>query len=303
LEENKAQQHNELATPPVNPDPSPAPSLANLVPTTFPDTVPSATSVISASDWMGDYLNVWPHTPLSDHGSIASSAHNPMDTFTDFSTMDSVTDPMLQSLPEPGLDQTGTTETVIPSAMGSPFPQFMKCASPSSSSTTSSNGGSTSTVSSTSSAATTVGGHDMFAFQPMGLGIAQPGMGTGDLGCGHRQASRPGTAARLTLCGNTPHDACRYPSPPPSHCCCPSPREQDRPRCVVQPLDMNSLFMQGLVVEPAEGGDGVTIRLKPPVGDGRATVVAFMIQSDGVAVNNTTSNTTATTTSNTNNTL
>jgi hypothetical protein len=66
---------------------------------------------------------------------------------------------------------------------------------------------------------------------------------------------------------------------------------------------MNSLFMQGLVVEPAEGGDGVTIRLKPPVGDGRATVVAFMIQSDGVAVNNTTSNTTATTTSNTNNTL
>jgi hypothetical protein len=50
---------------------------------------------------------------------------------------------------------------------------------------------------------------------------------------------------------------------------------------------MESLYIHGLVVEPSDGGDGVTIRLPPSATDGRATnLVAFMIQRDANGLGN-----------------
>ncbi len=59
-----------------------------------------------------------------------------------------------------------------------------------------------------------------------------------------------------------------------------------RQRTLIQPIDMDSLYAQGhfhhqgLVVEPSDSGDGVTIRLQPNATNGRASLVAFMIQHD-----------------------
>ncbi|KAL1836127.1 hypothetical protein VTJ49DRAFT_5552 [Mycothermus thermophilus] len=280
LEEKGAQ--NELQTPPTEPDSNTAPSLTvSAATSTYADTVHSSASVTSASDWMGDYLGVWPHTPLSDHGSLTGSS-NAMDTFgTDFNMDAPAADHMLQPISEPaGMDPSGTTaETVLPAAVVSPFAQFGK----SGSTNTSNNGG-----------------HNMFSFhQPLTLG-------TGDFNlCTHRQQQRlsPAATPRLSPCGSSVHGATRhdtfhsYPTPPPSHYCgcssSPSPssassvsNEHQHGRCVVRPLDAESLYLQGLVVEPCDGGDGVTIRLPGSgVGDGKATVVAFMIQRDGTAGN------------------
>ncbi|KAK4139724.1 uncharacterized protein C8A04DRAFT_32797 [Dichotomopilus funicola] len=100
----------------------------------------------------------------------------------------------------------------------------------------------------------------------------------------------------------------RSPTSAPSWCCCISGghhaadttsgfsvrgrsqshagKEHERPRTSIQPLDMDSLYTQGhvvhrgLVVQPSECGDGVTIRLQPTAANARASLVAFMIQHD-----------------------
>ena len=62
--------------------------------------------------------------------------------------------------------------------------------------------------------------------------------------------------------------------------------EHQRQRTLIQPIDMESLYTQGhflcqgLVVEPSDSGDGVTIRLQPNAANRRASLVAFMIQHD-----------------------
>jgi hypothetical protein len=62
--------------------------------------------------------------------------------------------------------------------------------------------------------------------------------------------------------------------------------EHQRQRTLIQPIDMESVYIQGhflrqgLVVESSNSGDGVTIRLQPNAANGRASLVAFMIQHD-----------------------
>jgi hypothetical protein len=65
-------------------------------------------------------------------------------------------------------------------------------------------------------------------------------------------------------------------------------KEHERQRSLIRPLDnLESLYIQGLVVEPSDCGDGVTIRLPPSATDGRATnLVAFMIQRDANGLGN-----------------
>ncbi len=68
--------------------------------------------------------------------------------------------------------------------------------------------------------------------------------------------------------------------------------EHQRQRTLIQPIDMDSLYTQGhfmhqgLLVEPSDSGDGVTIRLQPnAAGNSRASLVAFMIQHDAKPLN------------------
>lgn len=260
---------------------------------------------------MGDYLGTWPHTPLSEHGSF------PLDPMlADFPGMDGTADHLLQSVTEPGLvDHTSaaTAETIHPAAT-SRYPQYLdKACSSSGSSSGRSNSGSAASTTSTSD-----GSLDMFGYQSMALGH---GMDTGDSSmaaaspytCSSAQSMRPVSTPRShPRSGNsnrsraspmdsgacTPYyheEACQ-----PSHhnhhtssaagsCCCPhtagGSKEHGRQRSIIRPLDMESLYMQGLVVEPSDCGDGVTIRLQPTPGaeGGRANLVAFMIQRDDQA--------------------
>lgn len=60
--------------------------------------------------------------------------------------------------------------------------------------------------------------------------------------------------------------------------------EYERQIAIIRPPDMNSTYThwhfphQGLVVEPSDYGDGVTIRVQPNATSGLAGLVAFMIQ-------------------------
>ncbi|KAL2132509.1 hypothetical protein VTI74DRAFT_3728 [Chaetomium olivicolor] len=86
---------------------------------------------------------------------------------------------------------------------------------------------------------------------------------------------------------------------PPARCCCKSAGDpaaapsfsvhsnpnQDRQGTPLQLLEIPSLQtqrqpLQGLVVEPSDSGDGLTIKLQPAAMNGRTSLVAFVIQCD-----------------------
>ena len=333
LEETQAQ--GELGTPPAEPDACAGPSLVLAGTTMTPDsdTVHSAASVISASDWMGDYLGVLPHTPGSDHDPFVGFSHGQVDAWgSDFPGMPVVPDHLLHPVPEHSLDLAGTTAETVVSPSASCCPQHH---GESSSSSCSSNGSSETCV-----------------YPPMPLGpdvmrhTRGHTMATGDSTptdsptlkpftfSSNTQRLRPPTS-RLNAYGNKDfYDAEHHPgrtSPflnqarlqmGTSTCngyhetshrnqtsapwCCSKPgggytaiapdfsvrggshggQEHQRQRTLVQPIDMDSLYAQGsfhhqgLVVEPNDCGDGVTIRLQPNATNGRASLVAFMIQHD-----------------------
>ncbi|KAK4153967.1 hypothetical protein C8A00DRAFT_33299 [Chaetomidium leptoderma] len=364
LEETQAQ--GELATPPGEREPDandagPSGSLASSGTTTNHETVHSATaSVISESDWMGDYLGIWPHTPpRSDHDSFAGLSHGQVKAWdSGFPSMDAAADRLLQPIPERSWGQhAGPSTETVRSASVSCCPQHHGEAC-NSGSKSSSNGSSTGN-----------GNNDTFAYPSMSLGpdVMRHTRGhtmdtTGSDSASQAAGSptlkpfsfgnttpklRPvtsrlqprrnndgynddGSSGKTSPFSNQPrlqmetstssssyneggHPASasshRSPTSAPSWCCYKSGgghhaadmtsgfsvrggphahagKEHERQRTSIQPLDMDSLYTQGqllhhgLVVQPSECGDGVTIRLQPTAANARASLVAFMIQHD-----------------------
>ena len=333
LEETQAQ--GELGTPPAEPEACACPSLvlAGTTITSDSDTVHSTASAISASDWMGDYLGVMPHTPGSDHDPFVGFTHGQVDAWgSDFSGMGVVPDHLLHSVPEHSLDLAGMKAEMAVTPSASCHPQHH---GESSSSSCSSNGSSETCV---------------YPSMPLGPDVMRHTRGhttaTGDSTPTDSPTLKPFTfgsntqrlcpaPSRLNAYGNKDlYDAEHHPgrtAPFSNHArlhmgtstcsgyhetshrsqtsvpwCCPKAvsdytatpsdfsvrggshggQEHQRQRTLIQPIDMDSLYAQGhfhhqgLVVEPNDCGDGVTIRLPPNATNGRASVVAFMIQHD-----------------------
>ena len=333
LEETQTQ--GELGTPPTEPEAHACPSLvlAGTTITSDSDTVHSTASAISASDWMGDYLGVMPHTPGSDHDPFVGFTHGQVDAWgSDFSGMGVVPDHLLHSVPEHSLDLAGMKAEMAVTPSASCHPQHH---GESSSSSCSSNGSSETCV---------------YPSMPLGPDVMRHTRGhtmaTGDSTPTDSPTLKPFTfgsntqrlcpaPSRLNAYGNKDlYDAEHHPgrtAPFSNHArlhmgtstcggyhetshrsqtsvpwCCPKAvsdytatpsdfsvrggshggQEHQRQRTLIQPIDMDSLYAQGhfhhqgLVVEPNDCGDGVTIRLPPNATNGRASVVAFMIQHD-----------------------
>ncbi|KAL2018203.1 hypothetical protein VTK56DRAFT_1176 [Thermocarpiscus australiensis] len=354
LEETQAQA--DLATTPRDPDANPGPSLAGSGTTTNHDTVRSATagSVISESDWMGDYLGIWPHTPPpgSDHDSFAGLSHGQVKAWdSGFPSMDSAADGLLQPVPEHSLRQhAGTSAETVRSSPVSCCPQHHGTGSRINSNSSSTGDGNNNTFaypppSLGPDAVRHSRGHAMDTsdpaspaspnLEPFTFGNTTPSLHpvtsrlhlrrnndaySDDSSSGKTSlfSSQPrlqmeaSTSSSCNEAGRPASASCRRsPTSAASWCCCNSGghhaadttsgfsvrggshagKEHERPRTLIQPLDMDSLFTQGhlvhqgLVVQPSECGDGVTIRLQSTAANARASLVAFMIQHDPSPLN------------------
>jgi hypothetical protein len=325
------QAQGELGTPPAEPDASAGPSLVAPAGTASdPDAVHSATSVMSTSDWMVDYLNVLPNTPGSDHDAFAGFSHAQVDAWgSDFASMGVAPEHLMQPVSEHGLDHAGATAEAARAASVSCCPQHHG----------ESGGG----------GCTSPGSCDPFAYPSMPLGpeimrhSRGGAMGTGDSTPSDSptlkpymfggSTQRPRSGSRLNsygtkdlyhdddnsgraspfsshgrvqtgagACGSYHEASHRSPTSAPwCHCKTGANHadysvrghEHQRQRTLIQPIDMDSLYTQGhflhqgLLVEPSDSGDGVTIRLQPNAANGRASLVAFMIQHDPKPLNDT----------------
>jgi len=352
LEETQAQA--DLATPPRDADANPGPSLASsgTTATANHDPAQSATgSVISESDWMGDYLGIWPHTPPpgSDQDPFAGLSSAQVKAWdSGFPSMEPAADHLLPPITDQCLRQhAGTSAETVRS---SPVPCCSRHRSNSSYSSNGSNAGD--------------GNNDTFVYPSMPLGpdvihhtgahamdtndaasAASPpmehftfnnntprlhpvpsrlhprhnndvygddsGPGTPSPFSNQPQLSMEATCSTSSSYNEAGHPASascrRSPTSAPSWCCCkpgshhaaditsgfserggshPAGKEHERQRTFIQPLDLDSLYTQGhvlrqgLVVQPSECGDGVTIRLQPTAANARASLVAFMIQHE-----------------------
>lgn len=319
LEETQAQA--DLATPPRDPDSNPGPSLAGPGTTINHDTGRSATgSVISESDWMGDYLGIWPHTPPPgpDHDPFAGLSHGQVKAWdSSFPSLDCPQQHGDGSSSTNGNgsstgDANNNTFTYPPpTSLG---PDTM-CHSRGQSMDT----GDTASPASPNLEAFTLGNTTP---------SLHPGTPRLHMRRNNDSYSDDGSFGKLPLFSNHPrlrmdtgtsnsyneasHPASascrRSPTSAPSWCCCNSGghhaadttsgfsvrarsrshtgKEHERPRTSIQPLDLDSLYTQGhvvhqgLVVQPSECGEGVTIRLPPTTANARASLVAFMIQHE-----------------------
>jgi len=163
LEETQAQ--STLGTPLTEPDVNAGPSLAHSGTAADPDSVHSAASAMSTSDWMGEYLGMLPQTPGSDHDSFAGLSHHDGQVeawASAFPSMGVAPDSLLQPVTEHEFEHAITANETIGPVMVSRCPQYHGEACKNHS-------GSGSSDSSGSSSITSHGSYETFTYSSMPL--------------------------------------------------------------------------------------------------------------------------------------
>ncbi len=284
--EGSQAQGEQLSTPPTDADANAnaAASLAQNAGTAAveAEAMHSTASVISTSDWVGDYLNIMPHTPGSDQDTF--TGYGQADAWSsDFTSMGAVTDHhVLHSVSEHSMEHASTACGSVRSTAA------ISCCAQHHGEASMGHGGdrmrhgrrsTLSTGDSTRAGSPTLKPYT-FGNNTQRLRSATSSCYDDDDGhsshCGNyrsqtstpwysRKSGNSGYAADYSARGGPYSGGSEH-------------------RTMIQPLDMDSLYTQGhflhqgLLVEPSDCGDGVTIRLQPNAANSRASLVAFMIQ-------------------------